>query len=69
MPSGLLPDILGQVVDRYRGGEREAAIALYERHAAEGRDPALKQFAQRTLPQLRSHLELARKLLYAAAAR
>jgi 2-keto-3-deoxy-L-arabinonate dehydratase len=32
MPSGMIPDILRRVVDQYRAGEREAAIALYERY-------------------------------------
>jgi hypothetical protein len=34
----------------------------------EGKDSQLKRYAERTLPDLRIHLELARKLLYAAAA-
>lgn len=32
MPSSMIPDILRQVVDRYRQGERDAAIARYERY-------------------------------------
>ena len=32
MPSGLLPDILGQVVDHHRAGRRDQAVALYERY-------------------------------------
>jgi dihydrodipicolinate synthase/N-acetylneuraminate lyase len=31
MPSSMIPDILRQVVDQYRAGGREGAIALYER--------------------------------------
>jgi 2-keto-3-deoxy-L-arabinonate dehydratase len=31
MPSSLIPDILRQVMDQYRAGGREGAIALYER--------------------------------------
>ncbi len=31
MPSALIPDVLRQVVERYRSGERAAAVALYER--------------------------------------
>jgi 4-hydroxy-tetrahydrodipicolinate synthase len=30
MPSAMIPDILGEVVRRHRGGERDAARALYE---------------------------------------
>lgn len=32
MPSALIPDVLGDVVRRYRSGARDGAIALYERH-------------------------------------
>src|SRR3954451_2556426 len=32
MPSALIPDVLGQVVRLYLGGDREAATALYERY-------------------------------------
>ena len=31
MPSAMIPEILRQVIDQYRDGERDAAIALYER--------------------------------------
>jgi dihydrodipicolinate synthase/N-acetylneuraminate lyase len=32
MPSALIPDVLRQVVDRYRAGDRPGAVELYERH-------------------------------------
>lgn len=32
MPSALIPDILRQVVDRYRTGDRPGAVELYERY-------------------------------------
>lgn len=32
MPSALIPEVLGQVVRLYLGGDRESATALYERH-------------------------------------
>jgi 2-keto-3-deoxy-L-arabinonate dehydratase len=32
MPSSMIPDILRRVVDQYRAGERDAAIALYDRY-------------------------------------
>lgn len=32
MPSSMIPEILRRVVDQYRAGERDAAIALYERY-------------------------------------
>jgi dihydrodipicolinate synthase/N-acetylneuraminate lyase len=31
MPSGMIPEVLRRVVDQYREGTRDAAIALYER--------------------------------------
>src|SRR4029077_20146511 len=31
MPSALVPDVLRSVVDQFRSGQRDAAIALYER--------------------------------------
>jgi putative membrane protein len=42
--------------------DHENAIALFEKQAAEGADPELKAFAQRRMPQLRDHLEVARRL-------
>jgi 2-keto-3-deoxy-L-arabinonate dehydratase len=32
MPSSMIPDILRRVVDHYRAGRRDAAIALYEKY-------------------------------------
>ncbi len=32
MPSALIPDVLRQVVDRYRAGNRPGAVELYERY-------------------------------------
>jgi putative membrane protein len=46
-----------QVID-----DHEKAIAAYEKQAAQGTDPELKAFAQKHLPHLREHLELARQL-------
>jgi putative membrane protein len=42
--------------------DHEKAIALFEKQAAEGSDSDLKAFAQRRLPHLRDHLEMARAL-------
>lgn len=42
------------------------AITLFERHAAEGRDPALTAYARDLLPMLREHLATAGKLLDAS---
>ncbi|HEY3078552.1 MAG TPA: dihydrodipicolinate synthase family protein [Chloroflexota bacterium] len=32
MPSGMIADVLGAVVRRHRGGDRDGAVALWERH-------------------------------------
>lgn len=44
------------------------AIAMYQREAQSGHDPALKQFAQETLPVLRRHYALAQALNQEATA-
>lgn len=38
------------------------AVGLFERAANEGGDPDIQGFAQKTLPGLRSHLDMAKKL-------
>jgi putative membrane protein len=38
------------------------AVALFSDYAANGKDPALKQFAQNTLPTLKSHLKHVQQL-------
>jgi putative membrane protein len=40
----------------------EAAVALFEKEAADGKDPQLKAFAAQTLPKLKEHLAHAQKL-------
>jgi putative membrane protein len=42
--------------------DHQQDIALFQREAKSGQDPALKQFAQKTLPVLRQHLQLAQAL-------
>ena len=56
-------------LQRFGLDAHKEAIALFERHAAEGRDPRLRRYADQTLPLLREHMAAAHKLLYAAAAR
>ena len=55
-------------LQRFGLDSHKEAIALFERHAAEGRDPQLRRYAEQTLPLLREHMAAAHKLLYAAAA-
>jgi putative membrane protein len=40
-------------------------LALFERHAQEGKDAELKRYAQQTVPILREHMAAAQKLTYA----
>jgi len=42
--------------------DHQAAIALFNAESKNGRDPALKELATKSLPVLREHLEMARKL-------
>jgi putative membrane protein len=41
--------------------DHQAAIALFQKEAQDGSDPALKQFAASTLPTLQAHLRLAQQ--------
>ncbi|HJT98871.1 MAG TPA: DUF4142 domain-containing protein [Rhodanobacteraceae bacterium] len=42
--------------------DHEDAVALFKKEASSGSDPALKSFAQKTLPTLEEHLEMAKAL-------
>jgi putative membrane protein len=42
--------------------DHEQAVALFEAESKNGRDPQLKEFATKTLPTLREHLETAQKI-------
>jgi putative membrane protein len=61
-----LTGLTGSAFDSaFVGGEvrdHEQAIALFQREAQSGRDPALKDFAQKSLPMLRQHLQIALSL-------
>jgi putative membrane protein len=43
-------------------GDHETAVALFQREARDGRDDAVRAWAEQTLPMLRGHLEKARAL-------
>ncbi len=50
---------------QYRSDQEDAhedAVSLFERYAEGGDNPALKEWAGKTLPALRHHLEMAEKL-------
>jgi putative membrane protein len=50
---------------QYRADQVDAhkdAVSLFERYAAGGENPALKEWAAKTLPDLKHHLEMAEKL-------
>jgi putative membrane protein len=42
--------------------DHQQDVALFQREASSGKVPALKQFAQKTLPILRQHLQMAQAL-------
>jgi putative membrane protein len=42
--------------------DHQQAVALFRQEADSGHDPALKAFAQKTLPILRQHLQMAQSL-------
>ena len=42
--------------------DHRQAIATFQKEAQSGQDPALKDFAQKTLPMLRQHLQMAQSL-------
>lgn len=55
-------------LQRFGRDAHKETIALYERHVADGRNAALRRYAETTLPLLREHLAAANKLLHAASA-
>ena len=62
------PELDEAFLQRFGVDAHKEAIALFERHLSEGKDPGLKRYAQQTLSALKEHLSGAQKLLYAAAA-
>ncbi len=42
--------------------DHQKAVALFTKESTNGKDPELKAFATKTLPTLKEHLEMAKKL-------
>jgi putative membrane protein len=56
------PDTFDTTYVAEQTAAHQQAVDLFSGYAADGDDPALKDFAQETLPTLKSHLELVKKL-------
>jgi len=52
----------GRLVERGQVDGHEEAVALFEKYAKKGDKANLKQFAEKTLPTIKEHLEAAKKL-------
>ena len=66
--SGLaMPDVEDAFVQRFGVDAHKELIALYERHAKEGQDPALRKHALAVLAMLRERMAAAQKLVHVAA--
>jgi putative membrane protein len=61
-------DVDDAFLQRFGVDAHKETIALFERHASEGRDPQLKRYAEQTLAALREHMAAAQKLLHASSA-
>jgi putative membrane protein len=51
----------GYAQDELRDHQQD--VALFRKEASSGQDPALKEFAQKTLPTLQQHLQMAQALV------
>jgi putative membrane protein len=68
--SGVRPqEISDAFLRRFGVDAHKEAIALFERHATDGKDPQLKQYAQQTLVMLREHMTAVQKILNASRSR
>ena len=61
-------DVGDAFVQRFGIDAHKEAIALFERHVIDGKDPQLRKFAEQMLAALREHMSTAQKLVNAAAA-
>lgn len=62
-----MPDLEDAFVQRFGVDAHKELIVLYERHAKEGQDPALRKHAAAVLASLRENLAAAQKLVHVAA--
>ena len=60
--SGLNGTAFDQAYARDEVSDHEQDVALFRKEANSGQDPSLKAFAQKTLPILQQHLQLAQAL-------
>jgi putative membrane protein len=60
--SGLNGSAFDQAYAQDQVRDHQQAVALFRKEATSGHDPALKGFAQKTLPILRQHLQMAEAL-------
>ena len=68
--AGVTPgDLDGAFLQRFGLDAHKETIALFERHASEGKDPELRRYAQQSLGTLREHMAAAHKLIHAGSAR
>ena len=56
------PDAFSSDFDSMQVSAHKDAVSLFERYAKGGEDPKLKDWAGKTLPTLRHHLEIAQNL-------
>ena len=56
------PDDFSSEFDSMQVSAHKDAVSLFERYAKGGEDPKLKEWAGKTLPALRHHLEMAQSL-------
>jgi putative membrane protein len=61
-------DVDDAFLQRFGVDAHKEAIALFERHVVDGKDPQLKRYAEHTLRTLREHMSAAQKLLNASTA-
>jgi len=60
-------DAFDQAFAKKMVADHQKAVALFTKESTSGKDPELKAFATKTLPTLKDHLEMAKKLPGAAA--